>query len=54
MSTISMFRTLAQAAFNPLLGAIMDWSQPCTFLILGAAALVLAAFPVAKEEDLID
>ncbi|MEX2684978.1 MAG: MFS transporter [Candidatus Sigynarchaeota archaeon] len=54
LSAISMFRTLAQAAFNPLLGAFTDWSLPCTFAILGAAALVLAAVPVVKDDDLID
>ncbi len=54
LSAISMFRTLAQAAFNPLLGAITDWSLPCMFAILGAASLVLAAFPVVKDDDLID
>ncbi len=54
LSTISMFRTFGQAAFNPLLGVIMDWSQPCTFVILGVAALLLAAFPGVKDEDLID
>jgi MFS family permease len=54
LSTVSMFRTLGQAAFNPLLGAFMDWSQPCTFVFLGAAALLLAAFPVVRDEDLID
>jgi MFS family permease len=54
LSTVSMFRTLAQAAFNPLLGAMTDWSQPCTFLMLGITALLLAVFPVVKDEDLID
>ncbi len=54
LSTISMFRTLAQAAFNPLLGLMADLSLGWTFAILGAAALVLAALPVAREEDLID
>lgn len=54
LSTVSMFRTFGQAAFNPLLGIMMDGSQPCTFVILGTAALILAAFPVVKDDDLID
>ncbi|MBN2153811.1 MAG: MFS transporter [Candidatus Lokiarchaeota archaeon] len=54
LSAISMFRTIAQAAFNPLLGALTDWSLPCTFAILAAASLVIAAFPIAKEGDLVD
>nr|MDO8085151.1 hypothetical protein [Candidatus Sigynarchaeum springense] len=54
LSAISMFRMFVQAAFNPLRGALTDWSLPCTFAILGAASLVLAAFPVTRETDLVD
>jgi MFS family permease len=54
LSCISMQRTLAIAIVNPIAGALADWSIPSTLLILGAAALALAAWSQIEEAHLID
>lgn len=54
LSCISMQRTLAIAVVNPIAGALADWSIPSTLVILGTAALALAAWSQVEEAHLID
>jgi MFS family permease len=54
LSCISMQRTLAIAVVNPIAGALADWSIPSTLVILGVAALALAAWSQVEEAHLID
>ena len=52
LSTVSMFRTLAICAVNPIAGALADRSLGWTMLVLGLATLTVAALSPLRERDL--
>lgn len=54
LSSISMFNRFFQAAINPFVGYLTDWSLNFTFIILGCIALIFSFFGGVKEEHLID
>ncbi len=54
LSSVSMFNRFFQAAVNPFVGYLTDWSLNFTFIILGSIALIFSFFGGVKEEHLID
>jgi predicted MFS family arabinose efflux permease len=54
LSTMSMLYLLISGLLYPVMGYLVEWSLQRTFLIVGAAILVLTVFSKAEEAHLLD